>query len=428
MKKIVVLPLMIALILCFGAGVVGLSIPGVQNPSIVKADVGFEHTQDVAVSEITIEGNIYDIYYHCKVGNYYVNAAAAECAISVEGSTIVAINQRGLVGYRFSHFEIMMSDGLSHLFQTNTELNSDYLYTYDKIRIIGVYIRVCEVSVIVSEDNQKMGDYSIYIETKITVDGKEELVHERVMPENGKFLFDSGTTIIIEANPLDFHRFGDFGQNSTTERISNDPTSEDFNKLRIVVLINRTFTLSFVKDFVSLNKDKVQKGVEISADQVKLGDEVYIYASNVKKTHEIKDFKINGIAVNHKDYVGDVDYSHGSAVITITEDWLAGYGGILEVEVTTKLKEVYVIIGLISAVVIPLMIIFLLLLFVQGNKTKKITRDILKTEQGRKYKMDTGRYIEGIRSGEISGQVTDKDIKADLKKTKKEIAKDGSKT
>ena len=418
MKKVIMFSFTIAMILCLGVGFSFIGGSGAKDTRIIHADTGFDYTQDLPVAQIVISDNPYDVYYHGKVGANYVNAVGAECVIETQGSMISGITQRGLSGYRFSHFEIMKNDGLAHLFQVGLTLDTSYLNAYNEIHIIGIYVKICEVRVSVPTDSasQAMGEFIVSVEVAAGV-------YENVLSENGKFIFDSGTIIIIEARPFEFYKFDHFNQYKPSERMSTDPDSSDFTKLKVNVLIDRDFTIYFAKDAVTLQLN-VPNGVVVNTKQVKLGDEVYLYSDNISKMHEIKDFKINGISVNHKDYVGDVKYSNGAATILITEDWLAGYGDVLEVEITTQIKEVYVIIGSIIAVVVPVMIIFLVLLLVQGKKAKIITRDVLKTEQSRKYRMNTGTYIEGIRSGEISGQVTDKDIKADLKKSQKGMTKE----
>ena len=263
------------------------------------------------------------------------------------------------------------------------------------------------ISIFIPSECQEMGSYSISAEDATGV------LTQIPNTADNKFTFTSGTIIVIKALPNPYYKFIGFKQNYKSELQGTD-------SLRVNVLSDRTLVLQFEKELIDLGSNITTKAsnakITVTYDDITVGSEVYV-SVKMNTFFQIKDFFINGIAVNSDKYAGDVTFAGNLATIHITDAWLAGYGDTLNIEVTTKVNDTYAIFGLCTVIIIPMLAILAIYMIVLNNRAKKTAAASVKSKQVTMQRMKTGDYISGIREGKITN-VDKKQIKQEIEKNK----------
>jgi len=270
---------------------------------------------------------------------------------------------------------------------------------------------VCSVYVTIPGEYNGMGSFAVFA-VDTDPDTEEKILTGITPEESSRYEFPAGTLIEIHALPNPFHEFVDFKQNFKSERASHEILS-------VEVRSDREFFLLFKKKNYIINEGIISSGVVLSTNQFKLGDEIYV-SLTLDSMFEVKDFKINGISVNHPNYTGEIKFANNIATIIITEDWLGGYLSNLDVVVTTKLNDMFLIALITASTSIPLLILLTVFLLAIGKRQRKAARHALQVKQVYAFQTDTGSFIKGLKDGSFTGQFTDKDIKAELKSQSKD--------
>ncbi|MDR0850698.1 MAG: hypothetical protein LBN07_04450 [Christensenellaceae bacterium] len=417
-KKIYLLVLVLALCLIFSVLLLlsHLATSQKQSPTVSSIEEAVSTANQVFTpptptpnqsAEIDIGGTMYPVTFLGRLGNNLLSVDAG-FEIEIFGSTIMSASQTGVASYRFSHFEIYKGSGY-YVLSNGLVLDASYINTQSEIEIVGVYINISTMTVNIPRDYQSMGSYAVYLKDDIT-----EALTKMYPTDGDTFVFDTGTTIILQALPNRFHSFREFKQNYKSELIENDRT-----RLQIKLLIDRELTLYFEKIIYTVQETIApasQELVTISTDTMKLGDDVFI-SVDISSFYKIKDFKINGLSVNRETYAGDVRFAGNVATIKITEDWLQGYGSVLDIEVTTELNEIFLIIILCVSVTIPFFVMLLITLIVIGKHQRKVLHVQIQGKRTKDQRMNTGDFVRGLQDGSI-GSLSDKTLQEKIDKMK----------
>lgn len=380
---------------------------------------------------IEVGGNSVDIIYSARTVNSPIGSDGAGFSAEISGNKLMSVSQTGIATYRLLHFEIFKSGSYQKLEipQDGLTIDGSYLEIQggnSVISIRGLYYLVAEISVVIPSDSQGMGTFAVYYKD---VDTYDTSLLTQAFPEDpakpNLFVFDASTTaIIIEATPARYHEFIGFRPPHDSEQIKIDGVVVP-NKIEVPIRVtrNRGFSLSFSKTPFTL-QDTVASDhpVEIRHTDLQLSGEIFV-TLKLPALYQVKDFKVNGIAVNHSDYTGPVVYNGNTATITLDSIWIKGNSDedsrilYLDIEVTTKINDMILILIISGCVVIPLLTALMLYVGISGKRQKKATKAVLKTKYVQAYRTDTSKFIEDLKQGNISG-ITDKDVKSELKKQK----------
>ena len=325
-----------------------------------------------------------------------------------------------LIGVIFALYAGIMTGMLTNYQKEYTFGNGESAVVISKQLSLGPLATVCDVSINApkdSESGEAMGSYLVYrLNTEGTGEGAVEILTRLYPVSDGLFEVLAGTEIIIRAIAYDFHEFVGFKQNFPSELY--DPVNNP-NELKVKVSIDRQFIINFKKTTYNIMPNITSESpVEVGADKIRLDDEIDI-SINLGTFREIKDLKINGIQVSHSDYVGDVVFSGNVATIKVTKDWLMGYSKgtdlALDIVVVTKLNDILMIVILCLSVAVPAMIAFAIFMIVLGKKQKKLALHSIRVKQAHEFRTNTGGFISDLREGVFTGQVTEKDLKGEIK-------------
>jgi len=283
----------------------------------------------------------------------------------------------------------------------NAKFLDDYLNLNSKIvRIAANFANKYNLSIAL--ENDSLGGYTVSANggTPLTPNG------------NFNYTYDYGTIITIVVQPSKYAAYNYSGVYSGEKQGD-----------RITIVLNsmdRNITLSFKPLTFNLT-DKTQniKGYSISTlNNLKLGDKIDI-SVGLGDNDEIKSWTINGINVLNN-LLSDAKYSKGKLEITITPEWLDRFqndGGISN-QVQTGMKTSLLMLIIIPSVAVPVLAVILIIFFVANARRKKF----IKAELTDKVRTDATRNVSGfvtdLREGKDVGQVTDEDVKREMKKKK----------
>lgn len=285
-------------------------------------------------------------------------------------------------------------------------VDSDFLNKYlnlntDKIRIISNFIHRYSFELIL--DGKDLGNCSISVNEKNpeTYSGNFE-----------KEFFNNGTIITIKSNPS---KYASYNFDGVYDRKEGD---------EITIVINgadRSATLSFIPKVLSLtDKSNIKEDYSVTGlGDLKLGSVLTMTVSS-SSSNEIKSWTFNGINVlNEKELLSNMEYSSGVLSITVTEAWLNSLEN-LEIinNVSVGLKSALLVAIIIPSIVVPLLAIVLLAFIITNAKRKKFIRAEL-TEKGyAEATRNVSGFIAGLREGKDMREVTDEDVKREMKKRK----------
>lgn len=358
----------------------------------------------------TLTFELKDEKTNTAISDGQINAQLNEVSVTtVKAGDIITLNSVVVPqGYKFGYFQIKNGSSLLNNLEDGEEIEIDdtfllqYLTINNRIVIIGRYVRQIVVSVNIASNQTNMGSY----ELRVKQGENYVATTERT--------FDVGTEIEIEAFVNPHHLFTNFINVFDLEKVS------DTNKVRITLSgSNRNINLEFEKIVYESNKEdeKVASGdLSISKDEYTVGDQIVIMFKP-ESGQVVKKWTINGIEVRK---IANATINSNSVTLTITEDWLNTFGGDLNnvIETGANPTILYATIG-VSALIVILGATFVIF-FIKNAKLKVAVKSELKQKEMSKYKMDTSSFIRDLREGKDVGQVTDEQVKEEIKRRKKD--------
>ena len=232
--------------------------------------------------------------------------------------------------------------------------------------------------------------------------------------------FDAGTKIQIKVEPLtNYYSFNGF------TGVSSDDI--DGNVAIITIGYNQVINLNFKAESFSLKSSSANNQFKFSKQQFST-NETIIITYNVISSNIIEDWKINGVSVSTW---GDSARFNGNIlIITLTPEFLADNKDYINLEngvfvitlnneLVTALSTGVLLAIIIPAVAIPLTIGILAIFIIINSKRKRVIRGMLTEKLHRDVIFNTGSFVQGVREGTLSGNVTDADVKQAMKDKKK---------
>ena len=345
--------------------------------------------------------------------SYQVGLQIAESEVEGNvriGSKITATSLAPPANFRFVGFYLRNNSGdieltASHL--VDSALLANYLTLGNKINIIAKYIEQRNITLMIDDNQVEMGGY----EVRKLVGGSYIVTSDRT--------FDKDTRIEIVAIERTHFKFVRFENISGYEAYGDDAARIMLSSNKTVWLVFAAIEYQFVGD-AKVNGATAGGSLYVSKTSFNVGQQVVIMYTPASG-QSVKSWKINGKDISKlaEEFGSDFVRSGDSVTITITPEWYAMYQTRLENEITTGLDSsiLYVIIGV--GIAVPALLAILIIFFVLNAKKKKLIKVELKEQQAANYKMDTGSFIKDLRSGKSVGQVTDEDVKAEMKRRKK---------
>lgn len=308
-------------------------------------------------------------------------------------------------GYRFDSFILKNADNNLVLSSGELEITKELLEIYltsdNKLTVTGRFVKQYTLNVLIPDEQARMGNFVV----------KEFMGDQYVQTD--KTVFDVGTKIEIEAAVNTHYIFKGFNV-PTFENPEKDNTAN-------ITLIesNRTIILNFEPVvYTIVAENNVGAGtISISKQQFIVGNVVVIMFTP-QQGQVIKSWKLNGVDVNK--LPSNVVVKENSVAITITDEWYQEYGTELNSTIITGLNS-----GIMGAIIavgtaVPTLLALLIVFYVLNSKKKKLIRAELKSNAMNKYKLDTSSFIKDLKEGKNAGVVTDADVKAEMKRRKKD--------
>ena len=338
-----------------------------------------------------------------------------EVAGSVRVGSIIEVDEDATAaGFRFVGFYLRNAAGDVEFNIAGENVDTTFLASYltldNKINIIAKYMEQYSISTYIDLTQTGMGTVLVEVWNKTTSAWDETSLNE----------FDAGTQLQVTATSKPHFDFTGFTGIYEYELYAS-------NIARINLSSDKVVQLEFAKTVYSfVQKDKIDGAtatgkLTISKASFNIGDTITIMYSP-PSSHNITGWKINGKTIEQlKSVFGDDVSRNGDTVtIKVSANWFNTYNTRLENDISTGLigSILYTIVG--ASVVIPVLIIILVVFFVLNAKKKKLVTAELKDKQATNYKMNTSSFIQDLREGKSVGQVTDADVKAEMKRRKKE--------
>lgn len=321
------------------------------------------------------------------------------------GDEITIQNIYSPSGYRFVDFEIRKLGSDSYKVEGVIQITEELLLQYlrnNEIVIAARYIPVFTINVEIPNNQTSMGSYTIKAE------GQNLETHERT--------FDIGARLQIEVTAADYHYFDGFVNVSLSERTAKD------NIVIIQLETNRTITLRFAPNIYEVDDSGTEYSggeLNVSTNKFSIGDEI-VMMFTPESGQVIKNWTINGINVNSLE---NATVNSNSVTLTITGEWINKHGSELTNEINTQLNsKILLAIIAIGSVVVGLTGAFVIL-FISHAKKRTLIKSELKEKEMARYKMDTSSFIKDLREGKSVGQVTDEQVKEEMKRRKKDKKK-----
>ncbi len=327
------------------------------------------------------------------------------------GDILTFSNIQSPTGYRFEAFQIRgLGNQLNNIEENSVVINESFLIQFknhdDEIVVVARYVQQYTINIEMSLDESSMGGYELYenISDNPEVDDYE-------ITSNRKF--DIGTKLQIKVITNNFHEFLGFVNVSLSEKDAND-----VNLLNVRLINNRTITLRFKPIVYEINREETSVSggtLTVNKESFKVGDQVVIMFTP-ESGQVIKNWTINGINVNS---IENAVVNSNSVTLTITSDWLETHNNNIVNNVSTELNSTILISIIAVGSVIAILAITFIYLFISNARKKVLIRGELKNKEMVKYTMDTSSFIKDLREGKDVGQVTDEQVKEEMKRRKK---------
>ncbi|MDD4408690.1 MAG: hypothetical protein PHC47_02460 [Clostridia bacterium] len=313
--------------------------------------------------------------------------------------------------YRFEKF--IFKNGENEKIAAEQTVDTNFLETYrtinNQIILIAYYVKQYELNVIIPDEQQDMGSFIIKIYNSETGE-YDELSNPAINN------FDIGTKLQIEVSENTHFDFIPFKTLSSSEKDLLNP-----NIANITLKNDRTLLLEFADIIYDIDFTPEVKGggeMDISAESFKVGDEVVIMFTPASG-QVVKNWTINNVSIEE---LKNSDYAvvrDNSITLTITESWFEEYGNNLISMVETQLNGTILTAIILVSIIVPGLLALLIIFSVLNNRKRKVIKAELQSMELNRYKMDTSSFMKDLREGKDVGQVTDEDVKAEMKRRKK---------
>lgn len=291
---------------------------------------------------------------------------------------------------------------------TVTESDFEHILSVSgQITVSVVLVKQYSLNVIVPEGSGAMGGYTVYVEKHVENRVVYEVTEER--------LFDQGAKVRIEVAAREHYLFGGFENVSAYERVDSNPNIVDI----ILIGSDRTVGIKFRAVSYTIEPDNAISGeglVTVTKQNFSVGEEVVIILTPASGK-VIKSWTINGADVRSL-AAADGVFADNTLTLKMSAEWVSKYGGVLESEVVFATNPGLVAMTVIISVTVPLLGCAFVFLFVQNARKKRIIRGELKDAEMAKYKLDTSAYITDIIEGKNVGEITDEQVKSEIRRRK----------